>query len=248
MDESKKRPVASSVPTTPASTTSVRVAICDRATPTATTVTTVTPSNDADVTATRNPFQQVQCKLSDGPTSSASRENVLPGLSRRSSRDNNGVGDDRMSVSSATSRGVRPDWANPSVSVVESVAVLQVDLVPDLNSTGFAKQTSLEKRASEEKATVSSKPCNNGSINSSSSNAARADLHNNAATASVVTTATPATTAAAAASSIKSSHTKASPQNSSSASSPTARRPSASSASAVTPDSTPAIGHPEQCV
>ena len=76
--------------------------------------------------------QQVQCKLADGPAASSSRENVLPGPSgpsRRSSRDNNGISEDRMSVTSASSRGVRPDWANPSVSVVESVAVLQADLV-----------------------------------------------------------------------------------------------------------------------
>ena len=277
-DESKKRsasttttPTTSGPPTQKSGTASVRVSICDRGTVPSTPTSEVeskTPTygHVETKTPTHGQFQQVQCKLSDnGPTTTVlpsnsdlrnSRENVLPILSRRSSRENNGMSEDRCSISSVTGRAVRPDWAHPSVSVVESVNVVQTDLPAAKDSTvaatvaavSYSKQPSLERRTSEERTTTTilpSKPCNNGSINISS----RVDIHNSAA--------------AAAATASKTSHTKASPQNSSSSSSPTTatatanasttRRFSASSTTAnssspMATDTTTNLGHPEPCV
>ena len=299
MDDSKKRSATTTIPTSQkaaSGTTSVRVSICDRGstvptpTPIATTAATTSATTTPDVEA-KTPtnshalLHQVQCKLSNNgattPTSvqtsnaelRASRETVLPPpvqLSRRSSRENNGItgsgADDppsRNSMTSVSGRGVRPDWAHPSVSVVESV-IPQLNVLdqPDVNVAQLAKdvinfssaaassasttsslvnnykQPSLEKRSSEERNTmITAKPYNN---NGSISNV-RAEIQQQQQQHST----TP-----------KTSYTKASSQNSSSSSSPTptARRASASSTSnstthsPITHDTTTTLGHPEPCV
>ena len=104
--------------------TSVRVSICDRGTviPAAIQTTTTTEFETPKTPNTHTQFQQVQCKLSNnGPISPtviegieprSPREPVLPTagqLSRRSSRENNGITGEgppsRTSMSSVSNRG-----------------------------------------------------------------------------------------------------------------------------------------------